>query len=104
MRRDLVDWARQEGIKPPHSNKFFQADRKNRRQVRDTGSAAKAGAVEAAVTGVEKLAIGDTPPSEKEAVTQDHQTSDKKVTESKDANTEPAEQPTAGKKQKHRRK
>ncbi|OQV21331.1 N-alpha-acetyltransferase daf-31 [Hypsibius exemplaris] len=38
MRRDLVEWAKEEGITPPHPEKFNKADRKQRRQGRQIAS------------------------------------------------------------------
>lgn len=104
MRRDLVDWARQEGISAPHPGKFFHADRKHRRQGREALKNAVT-AVDAAATGLDSLAIADAAApvaEEKEAAA--NLPTEKKGNESKDIAADTAEQSAGGKKNKHRRK
>lgn len=103
MRRDLVDWARQYGYKPPHPEKFFAAEKKGRRQGKEKEPSGPP-AVEAARTAMENVSVNAVASSEnaKETGDQAVESTEKEVV--KDDSAVNPDGQTATKKKNRRKK
>lgn len=103
MRRDLVDWSRHLDIKPPHPEKFFQVDRRHRRQGRENNTsnvpAVEPSLVNAVASGVDKMTIA----GQDDSATNVEDVEERKLSDSAKEPSAPSESQTAAKK-KHKRR